>query len=68
VFDESGHRVEQPTPLEIQVAPGFKAGTKLTYEARGDQSQPGGPRGDSMLLLLLLLLLSLLLLLLLLLL
>lgn len=32
--------------LEIQVKPGWKEGTKLTFSGKGDELAPGGPSAD----------------------
>ena len=32
--------------IEVDVKPGYHAGTKMTFHGKGDQSAPGGPAGD----------------------
>jgi DnaJ-class molecular chaperone len=43
---ESGQRQQQEKYLEVQIKPGWKNGTKITFHKEGDQTGPGGERGD----------------------
>jgi DnaJ family protein B protein 4 len=45
-FDESRQPIQRSSVIELDIKPGFQAGTKLTFNNRGDQLQPGGPAGD----------------------
>lgn len=42
---ESGQRQQQEKYLEVQIKPGWKNGTKITFHKEGDQTGPGGERG-----------------------
>jgi DnaJ family protein B protein 4 len=45
-FDEQRQPIQRSSVIELDIKPGFQAGTKLTFNNRGDQLQPGGPAGD----------------------
>jgi len=45
-FDANGQRREVASLIEVDVKPGYHAGTKMTFHGKGDQSAPGGPAGD----------------------
>jgi len=42
---QTGQTVEEPEVKEVTVKPGFKAGTKVTFEGAGDEG-PNMPPGD----------------------
>lgn len=42
---ESGQRQQQEKVLEVQIKPGWKNGTKITFHNEGDQTGPGVERG-----------------------
>lgn len=45
LLDQSGRRMPVSEILEIQIQPGWKQGTKITFEGKGDE-HPGGMPGD----------------------
>ena len=46
IFDASGRSMQAEKILEIDVKPGWKDGTKLTFTGEGDEIGPGSPAGD----------------------
>jgi len=46
LFDASGRQYEDTTVLTIDVKPGWKDGTKLTFEHQGNQAAPNVPPSD----------------------
>jgi DnaJ-class molecular chaperone len=45
-FDNNGQRQQQEKLLEVQIKPGWKNGTKITFHKEGDSTGPGIERGD----------------------
>jgi DnaJ family protein B protein 4 len=46
VFGDNGQPTKRSSPVELEIKPGYHAGTKLTFNGIGDQAQPGAPAGD----------------------
>jgi len=46
LFDASGRQYEESKILTIDVKPGWKDGTKVTFEQEGDQMSPNSPPSD----------------------